>query len=148
MALTLTKKTLQPYILLTFWVLNMWNVKEETGLGWAGQFTFNLFGSIFSSFVEAKFEGNLTSQLCVETSISWKRVAFHKQGPCCHLIPPANAIDETSSTPFSVLKSPFVGDSWLLLIGSNWWFQPLWKILVRLDPNFWGEKHVPNHQPD
>ena len=32
----------------------------------------------------------------------------------------------------------------------NWWFQPPWKILVRLDhhPNYWGShnSHVPNHQ--
>ena len=35
---------------------------------------------------------------------------------------------------------------------SGWWFQPLWKILVRLDhhPNYCRENksHVPNHQPD
>ena len=33
---------------------------------------------------------------------------------------------------------------------TNWWFQPLWKIWVRLDPhpNYWGKlKNVPNHQP-
>ena len=32
------------------------------------------------------------SQLCVETSISWKWLGFHKQGHCCHLIAPTNAM--------------------------------------------------------
>jgi hypothetical protein len=34
---------------------------------------------------------------------------------------------------------------------TGWWFQPLWKILVRLDhhPNYWEKiTNVPNHQPD
>ena len=39
-----------------------------------------------------------------------------------------------------------------IYIPTNWWFQPPWKIWVRLDhhPNYWGKSkpsHVPNHQP-
>ena len=40
----------------------------------------------------------------------------------------------------------------VLVIYSNWWFQPLWKLLVSWDddiPNIWkNNPNVPNHQPD
>ena len=49
---------------------------------------------------------------------------------------------------------PHLPTIYLAKLQSGWWFQPLWKILVRLDhhPNYWGKygkiKNVPNHQPE
>jgi hypothetical protein len=60
-----------------------------------------------------------------------------------------------------VIRSVPVGHRWRIIaakkichvgiIITNWWFQPPWKILVRLDHhhNYWKKiNNVPNHQPD
>ena len=50
-----------------------------------------------------------------------------------------------------LLEIPYDTSDILYKYISGWWFQPLWKILVRLDhhPKLLGKiKNVPNHQPD